>query len=135
MNFDTDWASAFTADRVSDEHLFARNFVSTPAHEALDGIDRFRGFQYANAIGLVPHHRLGVRTWKMNHGRRQPLAFAIGQYQRNPRIHHCHQRVSRAEIDADDFAHHFPAGADAAGSVAGFAGFFAGVGVALKPIW
>ena len=41
----------------------------------------------------------------MDHRRRQPLAVRIRDDQRNARIHRGHQRIRRAQVNADNFAH------------------------------
>ena len=66
MDVERDRPGAFALDRIRDEHFLLRNLGAAPPDEAFDGINRFRRFEHANAIGLVADNRLGTGAGKMN---------------------------------------------------------------------
>ena len=75
-----------------------------PAHEPLDGEDRVLGVGDRLTLCHLPHEGLALFR-EGHHGGGQTAAFLIGDDDRLPAFHHGYDGVSRAQVDADDFAH------------------------------
>ena len=84
-------------------HLFV-DFVELAAHEALDREDRVLGVGDRLALGDLADQPL-AGLGEGDDRRRQASAFRVGDDDRFAAFHDGDDRVGRAQVDADDFAH------------------------------
>src|SRR5438477_6582794 len=57
---------ALALDRVRHQHLLLGDVRPAPSDEPFDRIDGFRRLDHAHAAGRMTHHRLHIRSRKMD---------------------------------------------------------------------
>ena len=90
-------------DRVGNAAGLLRNLAVLAAHEPLDREHGVLGVRHRLTLGDLPHETVVLR--KAHHGRRGARAFLVHDDRRLSPLHYRNDRVGRAEVDANDFAH------------------------------
>ena len=91
-------------ERVGNVCIILAQLVSAKTHEALDGINGLPRLQRPHVRRRLADKRRAFGG-KMNDGWRQPRAVLVREQNRKPRVHYANERVSRPQIDADNFVH------------------------------
>ena len=89
-------------DLVGHQLLFAWHFLVAPAHEALDRVDGAPRVGDRLPLGRVADQAVAL-VGEGDDAGRQAIAFLVGDDLDLAAFHDGHDRVGRAQVDADDF--------------------------------